>query len=339
MPAILWNDCSLVGLRRPWPAVRGLLDQWFFRMQVRGLSKALSHHQPTRIFALAGADPYFLRVANTLATQLKIPLEIYLVDDFEESAIAAGDKITTKWIRKNERQLLSSVNKIWVISEGFAEHLKQKHGLESSVLPVAMPPEELVYRSLPQTGHRAIAFVGSINHLYLDAIVSVYRCLSALNADQTDQPYRLAIYTLRFPQELVDRLGDTRFLELHLGKSDADLKSALGEALAVLLPYTFDRASRLMVSTSFSCKTGEALTSGRPVLVFGPAYASVPRHFLKHDLPLVVTSEGLLCDAILAIPATDNRASIEKYRKVTEDLHHPEAVLRKIEESASEQKI
>lgn len=319
--------------------VRGLADQCVFQMQLPSLRKKLLSFSPTRIFALAGADPYFLDIATRLASTMRIPLDLYLVDDFTESASAARDYTTFKWICRNEQRLLKLASKLWVISEGFTEHLKQKHGLESSFLPVASSTEQFFYHPLSQTDRRAIAFVGSVNHLYIDSIVSVYRCLVALNAEHVDQPYRLAIYTLSFPSELVDRLGDTRFLELHLGKSDAELKSGLGEALAVLLPYSFSENAKLMVSTSFSCKTGEALSSGRPVLVYGPPYASVPRHFLQHDLPLVVTSERLLRDAILGIPKIDNAVLIERYQKVSEDFHHPEAVLRVLEASSSQSKI
>lgn len=335
MPTILWTDLTILGLRRPWPALRGLVDQFVFNLQLPGLQRRLRTFNPTRIFALAGADPFFLGVATSLATAMKVPLDLYLVDDFEEGATAGNDTFTIAWIRRNERKLLEAADRLWVISDGLAEHLKRKLGVDSAVLPVAMPPEETAYNREPDDGLRRIAFVGSINHLYLDALVSVYRCLSRLNADTPGSPYRLVIFTLRFPKNLVDALGESDYLEIHLQKSDPVVKTALQQSHAVLLPYSFNESSRIMVSTSFSCKTGEALAAGRPVLVFGPPYASVPRHFLKHGLPIVVTCETLLRRAILDIPSFDNASLIERYRTLTEDQHHPEAVLRRLEASNS----
>ncbi len=85
-----------------------------------------------------------------------------------------------------------------------------------------------------------------------------------------------------------------------------------------------------MVSTAFSCKSAEYLACGRPILVYGPAYASVPRHFRDAGLPLVETAEGripALLDALLGLDGPD---LIAAYNTLVSDFHAPAAVRQRL---------
>lgn len=326
-----WNDLTPLGLRRPFPALRTTLDNLAFKVQVSELAGRLSQYNPTRIFALAGDNPYFLEIAVTLAHQMKLPLDMYLVDDFEASAKARGDSVALRWTQKNEAGLLRKCTRVWTISEGYAEHLWEKHSLKARFLPVPILSEnDSVTPPLVSDEHvRRIIFVGSVNHLYLDSLVGVYRALAELNAERSseDHPYRLTIFTLGDPSKLREMLGDARFLDVVVKAPDEERMRALSMAHAILLPYSFLPSEKLMVSTSFSCKTAEAMGAGRPILVYGPDYASVPRYFQKHELPLVVTSPALLREAILAIPTYDIAKTATMYADVAQRIHSPAALI------------
>lgn len=330
-PVELWTDCTQLGLRQLHPSIRGMADTFVFKLQVRLLARRLRKYRPTRIFALAGDNPYFLEIAVALAESTKLPLDLFLVDDLEASALSRGDGVAVRWIRSNESRLLRKCSSVWAISKGYSEHLMSKHGLEAKFLPVPMMPEKATYRQQSLDSVKRFTFVGSTNHLYLDSLVSFYQSIDHLNAETPGAPYRLTVLTLHDPKHLKEQIGDPRYLEVVLGASDAELRRRQSEAHAVLLPYSFKASERLMVSTSFSCKTAAALTAGRPILVFGPAYASVPRHFLKHELPLVVTSPALLREGILAIPTHDHSETIRKYNDLAQSLHAPTAVIARLE--------
>lgn len=334
MPIEFWSDFTPLGLRQPWPFIRSKLDTFAFKMQLTKLVRRLTDYRPTRIFALAGDSPYFLEAALLLATAMELPLDMYLVDDFEESAKARRDSVAQRWVCKNEENLLRRCARVWTISEGYGEHLLQKYGIKSDFLPVTMPQIEVTYHPISQQDNqiRRFCFLGSVNHLYLDSLVAIYRVIEGLNLNEAIN-CKLTIYTASDPIRLREMLGDTRYLDVVLRVSDMEMRRALSTAYVILLPYSFFPSEKLIVSTSFSCKTAEALGAGRPILVYGPEYASVPRYFQSHNLPMVVTSEALLQDAILDIPLHDNPETIQRYARLAKTFHAPDAVLERLEAS------
>ena len=91
---------------------------------------------------------------------------------------------------------------------------------------------------------------------------------------------------------------------------------------ALVLPYSFSPDVRIMVSTSFPTKLVESLPSGRPVVAYGPEYASVPRVFLEEGLPLVATDEKTLRQILRSdLPTHDRPGLMDQYRAYLERNH------------------
>ena len=76
-----------------------------------------------------------------------------------------------------------------------------------------------------------------------------------------------------------------------------------------------------MVNTSFPTKLVESFTAGRPILVCGPSYASVPRYFHENNLPLCAGSVAELETALREIERHDNLRLIEQYEGVVRRFH------------------
>ena len=106
----------------------------------------------------------------------------------------------------------------------------------------------------------------------------------------------------------------------------AERLERLIKSWAVFLPYSFEPEQRLMVSTSFSTKLTESLTSRRPVLVYGPEYASLPRYFLENHLPICATSKDHLWEALREIERRDSPELINQYKTVIQRYHSPETL-------------
>jgi len=119
-------------------------------------------------------------------------------------------------------------------------------------------------------------------------------------------------------------------VEFFVGLPNHQLVQRLAANYANFLPYSFAPELRTMVSTAFSCKTSEYFAAGRPILVYGPPYGSVPRHFLEHDIPLVSTVRGELEKLIRSIEEFDTPALIERYGRLVSTYHSPAALRERL---------
>ena len=76
-----------------------------------------------------------------------------------------------------------------------------------------------------------------------------------------------------------------------------------------------------MVSTSFPTKLVDSFPVGRPILVYGPAHASVPRYFAENHLPLFANSAGQLKAVLRQIERHDTVELVQSYEAVIERFH------------------
>jgi hypothetical protein len=340
LPVVFWKDLSLFGLRRPYLGIRYFLDTVAFALQLGSIKRRLAGRNIQWIFALSGNEPFFLIQARLLGWTLNVPVHAYLVDDFEESAVLHRDNFTRLFTMVFERRILKSIDYLWVISKGFAEHLQTKLGVNSEFLPVAIPSpkHEVQLEGSHSNVHsfRNIVYIGSVNLLYQDALRDLYECICELNAEGASPPFQLSMYTNCEPVDFLAMLTDRQYLDLQTAKTSEQRDLGLKSCFAAVLPYSFHKHRKVMVTTSFSCKVGELLNCGRPILVYGPAYASTPRYFTENNLPLVATNKRELKIVICDIANNDNPSTIARYLALA-DRHRPEnvvgAVINRMEQS------
>jgi hypothetical protein len=118
--------------------------------------------------------------------------------------------------------------------------------------------------------------------------------------------------------------------ELHYRRSSDEWRKTLKTSWAIFLPYSFDESVRVMVSTSFPTRVSECITSGRPLLVYGPSYATLPRYFLANGLAVCVQSRTELKAALQTIEQEDSAKLISKYQAALNRYHSYEAIVAKM---------
>lgn len=312
--------------------LRRLLDDLILRAAGGSVIGKLSQRQSSRIFAYSGADPFFMKTAQFFSSRLNLPTDFYAVDDYEESCRANGQLSTQRWTQRHEGGLLQKFDRLFVISTGMQEHYLSKHGVKSIVLPPIVPASEHRLPSYDRASStRDLVFCGSINHLYIDTLVTAVECIKEYNRSNPSSPFRLVICCRNHPAQFAARFPGDPAVHYEIGLSDGDLMSLMSRSYATLLPYTFAAEHRIMVSTSFSCKISEAFQTRRPIVVFGPSYASIPRHFLENDLPLVATSRESFVDVLRQIDTIDEEDLLRLYSEVVEKWHSPRAQRRILE--------
>jgi len=263
---------------------------------------------------------------------------VYLVDDLEESARQAGQPVLARWTRMRERRLLRSADRVFAISPGYTEHLRAKYGKRAEWLPLPFPTDKVTPHPWRprERGVREIAFLGAVNDLYLAPLRDLLRTIQVWNRDNVDHPLRLVLMTYSSPRLVERELGRSENLETIHRASDAECRERLARSWVIFLPYSFEAEHRLMVSTSFPSKLAESLPAGRPLLVYGPAYASLPRYFRENGLPLCVTDPGQLLAVLRTIESQDHDALIRQYQAVLDRYHSPAALQARLRPPAAE---
>jgi hypothetical protein len=281
-----------------------------------------------RIFAFFAANPWFLVVSRLIAWRTKLPLDVYLVDDLEESCRLIGKPFLARFVRWLEPRMLKGADRVFVISPGFVEHMKKKYDVDAEWLPIPFPTQRLVYQpfSPPEQGVRTIAYIGAVNPLYLSALIDLLKVVQEWNS--RGKSFKIKVLLLSYlEQETLEKLlGHLSHWELRFRLSTKDCRKILRDSWVIFLPYSFEESVRTMVSTSFPSRLAECLTAGRPLLVYGPPYASLPRYFVENGLALCVQSQGELEASLTQIDQSDSPALIEKYQEVLMRYHSKEAI-------------
>jgi glycosyltransferase involved in cell wall biosynthesis len=280
---------------------------------------------------LFGADLWFPLHVWIFQKCSGLPVDVYLVDDIEASASHGPDEKFVDLGHAILAATLRASDRVFAISPGFCEHLESRFGVAVEWLPVPSsitPPEHVAED--PAADKRYLVFVGALNHLYVDALRDLYEVISLRNAAARpgEAPMLLELLTYSEPARFLDSLPDRKWVEVHENLPEPERMRRLGRAHACFLPYSFLESGRLMVTTSFSCKILEYFSCGRPILVYGPAYASIPRYFKECGLEICAVDRSELPAALDSIAAHDGPELIRSYRTAWETRHSGEALRR-----------
>ena len=328
---IIYPDFSFLGLRSVSNFLRALFDACLFFIIWPALKRRLNRKGITRVIALCGNHWGFLPILWLIKRSGQFCVELYMVDDLPASAQMHGRKLEAWWTSQLESCILPKLDTVYTISKGYATRLQNQYHLKRcAFLPVPVRQVSIAGRERPTAERtcRIIAFSGSLNDLYREPLQELSTILKKLNLNQKAPTYRLRLFSARRPTNIVDIFGDNNDLELVVGLKNNELLDALSGSWANFLPYTFNEALRTMVSTAFSCKIAEYLLAGRPILVYGPDYASVPQHFMEHNIPLVETSRGNLTSLIDRVDMYPESFLKKKYQHMLNQYHSPMALRR-----------
>jgi hypothetical protein len=328
-----YPDASVTGLRRFCAPLAAALDVILFALWLPILCRRARKSSATKCFILCGADAWFL--INIYLFQRFVPLatEIYLVDDIEASATFGHNRVLSPYTRSLLQVVIRQSDGVHAIAPGFVEHLDARFGCRAEWLPLPslIPPPSTPALLQGGSHQRSIVFIGGLNHLYVDALRDLYEEICQFNSDaRNNAPLMLKIISYGDVEGFMKTLANKKYVEGYRSLSNESMHTHLANAYACLLPYSFLPAEKLMVSTSFSCKILEYFPTGRPILVYGPSYASIPRYFRENGLPLCATSRDELRVCLREIETHQGPELIRQYRDVWGKYHSPNAVRKRL---------
>jgi hypothetical protein len=266
-------------------------DNLSFKIRLPVLVKKLYESNTTWLFCSCGADPEALDRAYQLSTASKLPLAIYLVDDFYDGAILSKNQRHLRLAKTIVPDLLKRVDKIFVISDGFKEHLKKTYNVDSIVLPLSFKDSDLKVKPSVSAA-KNITFVGSLSHFYIDALIDLATAITNINK-KTGLNIVLRLVTPAGSKEAKLLIGDFDCIQCKSAATLNEVQEEVSDSLMCFAPYSFQENSKVMVSTSFPCKMMDYLAASKFILVYGPKYSSSVQYFKEHGLSQVLFEEDL----------------------------------------------
>ncbi len=327
VPVKLHPDSSPFGVRRFFPTLAAMVDLLLFILWLPVLYLTLRIHHIDRVFILCGADAWFLFNVRLLQI-LGVNTDIYLVDDIEISTQHGHNRILKSVVGHLLSSAICNSPQIFAISQGFVDELNSRFHCDAKWLPlpsISPPPKDKVIAETETiSSERHIVFIGGLNHLYIDALQDLYKTICDFNS-QKNKKYNLFLKIISYtnPSHFISTLPHSDWVLGFEKLPDEERCNHLESSYACFLPYSFNPEEQLMVSTSFSCKILEYYASGRPILVYGPAYASIPKFFRNEKLPLCATNSEELHACLLDLENWSSSELVNLYYDVWNKHHSP----------------
>jgi glycosyltransferase involved in cell wall biosynthesis len=278
------------------------------------------------VIACSG-DPIDLPAAAQVCSDLRVPLIVWLFDDYLEQWRFSPPQ---GWIaRLFEPIVLQRARAVIVPNEFLEREYARRYEISSAIIrnPYAgCGPRAPEVQQLRGDGPINVVFTGSVYHVNLDSFQRLASATSAMDC-------ALNVYT-GVPKEYLETLGlNERFL-IHEPVSDSEAQRIQGEADILFLALGFDTKVPSVVRTSAPGKLADYLVSGRPILAHAPADSFISWFCRKHDCALVVDQpdETLLAAAVrrLSTDAALRARLVRAARALAAEQFSPESGRRKL---------
>jgi hypothetical protein len=306
-----------------------LSEEIEFKLVFANAVKKIQNSDANWVFCPCGANPHALWRGLRIAQACKLPIAVYLVDDFLSAALLSRDNTTDIVAKEKVPKWLKQVDQIFVISEGLQAHIQNTYCLESKVLPLPYyPPPESIYKN-QEAEENQIIFVGNLSHFYVDGLRQMAQCIEEFNKkNKINLKFRFTLPDLNAVKELI---GNYNCILCKPCEDDQTLHQAIHSSILCFAPYSFQEKYRVMVSTSFPSKLIDYLSSGRFILIYGPKYTSSASYFQKYKLEKVLTTQDPTTFQNLILQQLSNRKDFNRdYREIVLKHHDPDKIAANI---------
>ncbi|MDI1253514.1 hypothetical protein [Thermomonas sp.] len=287
------------------PAIAALVNE------IRDYAQA---NQIDRVWAVLNM-PSVMDVCAQLMKTLRVPLLAHVWDDVGHLSQQRGLDAFSRWrIERRFGRLLATAEHTAVIGESMAASYTQRYGARCQIVRHGVS-DSVVARGLPTSDEEFV--IGFSGGMYCPSAWTAFQAaLGKLGWKVGGKRVRLIVmsgqvtFSAQSPAQ-VEFLGWRDDEEVHARLSGCDL---------LYLPQPFEPAQRELSELSFPTKLSAYVSTGRPILVHAPEYASVSLFSHEHPVGVVCNSlvperlasviEGLAIDAKLYAGAASASAKV-----------------------------
>lgn len=292
----------------------------------RPVWQAAREFKPDAVFTIAGSWDWSALVAQRMARKFGVPLIASFNDWFSYGGMLSHP-VYHQRIEKRFHRFYREADLALCTSEGMCEALGP-HPNAHILYPMGALLPETNAPFQPFAGSPrpfVVAFGGSLADWYGPMLERLVRA-----AEKQSAPVEFRFYgsNATWSREFDAYARQARIFRGHL--PFAELRQAMGEADALILPMGFDPQAAQVERTSFKTKFLDYLSYQKPIIVWGPEYCSairVAREFDSAETCIRPEAENIL-QSILSVARNPARQSalVNHARRMYDDRFHPDKI-------------
>lgn len=260
---------------------------------------------PRSLFIVGGNYLFSFSIAEIIADKRRIPLDVYITDDYVLNALPRGylQKYLHRRLLSKYRETFKKARHVFVIGDEMSRAFEIEFGREfipimnSVSLPEEMPPAR---RSDETSRLVTVVYAGGLHLGRDEALISFARLLKLVSL-KNDISIKLIIYSLQIPdRHVVNSFAD---LGVHFaGRIDAEnLQFRLREVDFVLHVESFEKKYVQLTKLSISTKIPEYLASGACVIAYGSSELASIKLIKDNGIGISITERDSEVDAVRKI--------------------------------------
>ena len=235
------------------------------------------------VLAVIGANYQSLIRASAFARHRSAKLVCYFVDEIDNPAASSSN---TALDSRKLISLKSSDISGFSITNELSKLLFEKYQFKTEPLPlpyIISEKENGIIKGNTLLKNQAI-YIGSINFLYKSSLLLVIEELRKINQDKDQIELRLTVTKSTAERQL----GELPvWVKCEPIPSRAEMLAEIAASRIAIMPSSFEKTAKSMVSTSFPSKFLDYLAAARDIFVLAPPYASITRYLM--DIPEIIS--------------------------------------------------
>ncbi len=292
----------------------------------RAVWRAAKAFKPAAVFTIAGSWDWSALVAQRVARGLRVPLVASFNDWFDYGWFPAHPLFRPA-LERRFRRFYREADLALCTCEGMRKALGP-HPNAHTLYPVGgtLPEADEPFLPYSRKGRQYIvAFAGSMADWYGPMLERLVR-----EAETRKAPVEFRFFGSN-PAWTKEFDAHARGCGVYRGHlSFAELRVAMKEVDALVLPMGFEARAAQVERTSFKTKFLDYLSFQRPILVWGPEYCSAVSVAHEFDSAEICAQPeaGMFLKTILGVAQTPDRqiALVKNARRMYEDRFHPEKI-------------
>ena len=262
----------------------------------------IQREKPTCIFFAGGESKFIYNIAMQIALQYSLPIATYICDEFYflEEPVGFTSKIHFCFLKKKIEKLIGISKLLVTISEelnnAYSSHFQKRAvTMYTGSGRYAQPASSSI-----GTEVKGFYYFGNLAFGRFDSLEQIGRCLELIN-EERNQEYRLYIYTRILSDSEKEIIQNSKAIVYCGYVTGKDYEKAYADADILVHVESFREKNIQKVKNSISTKIADALSSGKPMLAYGPDSISSIKYLAKEHAACVVSDERSLLNSIKAM--------------------------------------
>ena len=255
------------------------LSRWYNK----DLKEWIKEQEPDCIFAAPGNAKFLYDIALKISKDYNIPIISYLCDEFYFS------KNHNYLLKRKIEKYMALVSGVIAISEELTSLYSDY--FSAPVTTIMTGSSFPISNKYYDNNNKVVTYTGSVRCNRYQSLVKIGRVLGEIG-------YTLGIYTSEKNEEILNELKSVPSIRIQGFVSGSEYVKALKESDFLLHVEAFDTLSIEDVKNSVSTKIADYLSSGVPLIAYGPDSISSMKHLIRNNCAIAITNNDINVDSL-----------------------------------------